>query len=295
MTKVKKRPYPMDPYRDESLIRKRVALRTGKMPVPPVTMINCFLIDIEGTIVKDKSYAPIEGAIEWLKKIKSSRKKFSLVSNNSTHSPEELLALLKSRGFELKEENLDTCMKVTVFWLKKKNIESCYVIGNEVFKGYLREKGIELREDSLVQAVIVGLDEELNFQKLKTATRALFENDALLVALHSNKVYKDSKGGIAPSVGSIVKALEYACDKKGYIMGKPSMNFYRNILKRLKSKPQNCLFISDDPLSDLVGAKNSKIKTAFVLSGKYDQSILNSLGKKYKPDFIYKSIAEIKI
>jgi 4-nitrophenyl phosphatase len=169
------------------------------------------------------------------------------------------------------------------------------VVGNEVFKGYLREKGIELREDSLVQAVVVGLDEELNFQKLKTAVRALFENDALLVALHSNKVYKDSKGEISPSVGSIVKALEYACDKKGYIMGKPSMNFYRNILKRLKSKPQDCLFISDDPLSDLVGAKNSKIETAFVLSGKYDRSILNSLGNKYRPDFIYKSIAEIKI
>ncbi|MFH0931254.1 MAG: haloacid dehalogenase, partial [Candidatus Zixiibacteriota bacterium] len=171
------------------------------MPVPPITMINCYLIDIEGTIVKDKSYAPIEGAIEWMKKLKTSGKKFSLVSNNTTHSPEELLALLKSKGFELKDENLDTCMKVTVYWLKKKNIESCYVLGNEVLKGYIKEKGIELRDDSLVQAVVVGLDEKLNYQKLKTATRALFENDARLVALHSNKIYKDSKGEIAPSVG----------------------------------------------------------------------------------------------
>ncbi|MDP2960011.1 MAG: HAD hydrolase-like protein, partial [candidate division Zixibacteria bacterium] len=81
----------------------------------------------------------------------------------------------------------------------------------------------------------------------------------------------------------------------GYIMGKPSTHFYYNIIHRLKTKPQNCLFISDDPLSDLVGAKNLKTKTAFVLSGKYDRSILNSLGKKDRPDFIYKSIAEIKI
>lgn len=258
-------------------------------------MINCFLIDIEGTIVKDKSYAPVRGAIEWLKKIRSSGKKFSLVSNNTTHSPEELLSLLRSKGFDLGEDNLDTCMKVTREWLEKKKIESCFVLGNEALKKYLEEQGIEVRENSLVQSVVVGLDEELNFQKLKTATRTLVENNAHLVALHANKVYKDSKGEIAPSVGAIVKALEYSSGKRGIIMGKPSIDFYRSVLRRLGTKPENSLMISDDPLSDLVGAKKLKIKTAFVLSGKYDKSILKSLDNMNKPDYVYKSIAEIVI
>jgi HAD superfamily hydrolase (TIGR01450 family) len=265
------------------------------MPVPPITMINCFLIDIEGTIVKDKSYAPVEGAVEWLRKAKSSGKKFSLVSNNTTHSPDELLPLLKSKGFDLDEENLDTCMKVTGEWLKNKKIKSCFVLGNEALKKYLEEDGIEVREDSLVQSVVVGLDEEIDFLKLKVATRALVENNAYLVALHSNKVYKDSKGEIAPSVGAVVKALEYTSGKRGLIMGKPSIDFYRNVLLRLETKPENCLMISDDPLSDLVGAKKLKIKTAFVLSGKYDRSILKSLDKKRRPDYVHESIAEIKI
>ena len=265
------------------------------MPVPPITTINCFLIDIEGTIVKDKSYAPVEGAVEWLRKVKSSRKKFSLVSNNTTHSPDELLSLLESQGFDLEAQNLDSCMKVTGEWLKKKNIQSCFVLGNQALKKYLEEDGIEVREDSSVQAVVVGLDGELNFLKLKVATRALVENDAYLVALHANKVYKDSKGEIAPSVGAVVKALEYASGKRGLIMGKPSIDFYRNVLRRLDIKPQNCLMISDDPLSDLVGAKKLKIKTAFVLSGKYDRSILKRLDKKKRPDYVYESIAKIKV
>ena len=258
-------------------------------------MINCFLIDIEGTIVRDKSYAPVEGAVGWLNKVKASSKKFSLVSNNTTHSPEELISLLKSQGFDLDEGNLDTCMKVTGEWLKKKKIKSCFVLGNEALKSYLGREGIEVREDSSVQAIIVGLDEELNFQKLKIATRALVENDAYLVALHSNKVYKDSKGEIAPSVGAVVRALEYTSGKRGLIMGKPSIDFYRNVLRRLETEPENCLMISDDPLSDLIGAKKLKIKTAFVLSGKYSHSILKSLDKKKRPDYVYKSIAEIKI
>jgi HAD superfamily hydrolase (TIGR01458 family) len=258
-------------------------------------MINCFLIDIEGTIVKDKSYAPVEGAVGWLNKVKASGKKFSLVSNNTTHSPEELLSLLRTQGFDLEAQNLDTCMKVTGGWLKKKNIRSCFVLGNQALKKYLKEQRIEVREDSSAQAVVVGLDEELNFQKLKTATRALVENNACLVSLHANKIYGDSKGEIAPSVGVVVKALEYASGKRGLIMGKPSSDFYRSVLRRLGTKPENSLMISDDPLSDLVGAKKLKIKTAFVLSGKYDRSILKRLDKKKRPDYVYESIAEIKI
>ena len=121
-------------------------------------MINCFLIDIEGTIVKDKSYAPVEGAVEWLQRVKTLGKKFSLVSNNTTHSPKELISLLRSKGFDLEDENLDTCMKVTGEWLKKKKIKSCFVLGNEALKNYLGREGIEVREDSSVQAIIVGLD-----------------------------------------------------------------------------------------------------------------------------------------
>lgn len=282
MTNAKKRP----------LIRW---LRTDKMPVPPITMINCFLIDIEGTIVKDKSYAPVEGAVEWLQRVKTFSKKFSLVSNNTTHSPKELISLLKSKSFDLEDENLDTCMKVTGEWLKKKNIQSCFVLGNQALKKYLKEQRIEVREDCSAQAVVVGLDEKLNFQKLKTATRALVENNACLIALHANKIYGDSKGEIVPSVGAAVKALEYASGKRGLIMGKPSQDFYRNVLRRLDTKPQNCILISDDPLSDLVGAKKLRIKTAFVLSGKYDRSILKSLDEKRRPDYVYKSISEIKI
>jgi HAD superfamily hydrolase (TIGR01450 family) len=258
-------------------------------------MINCFLIDIEGTIVKDKSYTPIEGAVDWLRKVKSKGRVFSLVSNNTTHSPEKLLSLLRSKGFELEEDNLDTCMKMAKEWLKIKKIKSCFVIGNQILKDYLRKEGIEIKEDSSVQAVVVGLDEKVDYEKLKIATRALMENNAHLIALHSNKVFKDSKGEIAPSVGSIVKALEYASDKKALIMGKPSVDFYRNVLRRLKSKSENCIFISDDPLSDLAGAKKLKIKTAFVLSGKYDRSILRKTEKKARPDFIYQKISDIKI
>jgi len=54
--------------------------------------------------------------------------------------------------------------------------------------------------------------------------------------------------------------------------------------------------ISDDPLSDLLGAKKMGMKTCFVLSGKYkDEKIVEGIDKNLQPDFIYDNITQIEI
>jgi HAD superfamily hydrolase (TIGR01458 family) len=257
-------------------------------------MNKFYLIDIEGTIVKDKSFVPIEGAIDWMNSLKSNDRRFVLVSNNTTHKPADLLSLLRKSGFNLEEENLVTCIGAALNWLKAKRIKSCFVIGTPQLKSLLNENRIETKEDEKAEAVLVGLDTSLDYQKLKIATNALVKNKAYLLALHENRLYKDEKGELSPSVGAVVKALEYACQKKAKIFGKPNPTFFREILKRLGAKPEECMMISDDPLSDLMGAKKLGMKTVFVTSGKYkDEEILKSLNKKFKPDFVYRNISQI--
>ena len=76
--------------------------------------------------------------------------------------------------------------------------------------------------------------------------------------------------------------------------GKPSLKFYQKCLEKINSKPEETMFISDDPISDLYGAKKAGMKTCFVLSGKYPSTdILGKLEKDYKPDYIYNSISDI--
>jgi 4-nitrophenyl phosphatase len=259
-------------------------------------MSHLYLIDIEGTIVKDKSFAPINGAIGWINSLESKGHRFVLVSNNTTHRPIDLLGLLRSVGFHLEEENLVTCVGAALDWLKTKKIKSCFVIGSVGLKAFLNENGIETREDEKTEAVLVGLDTSLDYRKLKIAVNALVKNNAYLLALHENRLYKDEKGELSPSVGAVVKALEYCCQKKAKVFGKPNPTFFRQILKRLKAKPDDCMMISDDPLSDLLGAKKLGMKTVFVTSGKYkDEEILKSLNKKFQPDFVYKTITQVDI
>jgi HAD superfamily hydrolase (TIGR01458 family) len=259
-------------------------------------MSHLYLIDIEGTIVKDKAFAPINGAIGWINSLESKGHRFVLVSNNTTHRPIDLLALLKGAGFDLEEENLETCVGAALNWLRNKKIESCFVIGSGGLKAFLNENGIETREDEKTEAVLVGLDTSLDYRKLKIAVNALVKNNACLLALHENRLYKDEKGELSPSVGAVVKALEYCCQKRAMVFGKPNPDFFREILKEFKAEPNECMMISDDPLSDLTGAKKLGMKTVFVTSGKYkNEEILKSLNKKFQPDFIYQNISQINI
>lgn len=255
-----------------------------------------YLIDIEGTIVKDKSFVPIEGAINWMNSLKSNDRRFVLVSNNTTHKPADLLSLLRNSGFNLEEKNLVTCIGAALNWLKSKKIKSCFVIGTPQLKAYLNENEIEAKEDEKTEAVLIGLDTSLDYRKLKIATNALVKNNAYLLALHENRLYKGEKGDLSPSVGAVVKALEYSCQKKAKVFGKPNPTFFREILKRFGAKPEECMMISDDPLSDLLGAKKLGMKTVFVTSGKYkDEEILKSLNKKFQPDFVYRDISQIDV
>jgi HAD superfamily hydrolase (TIGR01450 family) len=259
-------------------------------------MKNLYLIDIEGTIVKDKSFVPIEGAINWINSLKSKNRKFVLVSNNTTHRPTDLLGVLRNLGFNVEEENLVTCIGAALNWLKANKIKNCFVIGASELKNLLKENGIEPKEDEKTEAVLVGLDTSLDYRKLKIATNALVKNNAYLLALHENRLYKDERGELSPSVGAVVKALEYACQKRAKVFGKPNPTFFRAILKKHNAKAEDCIMISDDPLSDLWGAKKLGMKTVFVTSGKYkDEAILKTLNKIFQPDFIYQNISQINI
>ena len=259
-------------------------------------MNHLYLVDIEGTIVKDKSFAPIDGAIEWINSLESKGQRFVLVSNNTTHRPIDLLDLLRSVGFHLEEENLVTCTGAALNWLKNEKIKSCFVIGGPGLKALLNENGIETKEDDKAEAVLVGLDTSLDYQKLKIAVNALMKNDAHLLALHENRLYKDEKGELSPSVGAVVKALEYVCQKRAMIFGKPNPDFFREVLKGFQAKPDDCTMISDDPLSDLLGAKQVGMRTVFVTSGKYkDEEILKTLNKQFQPDFVCQNISQINI
>ncbi|MCP4633862.1 MAG: HAD-IIA family hydrolase [candidate division Zixibacteria bacterium] len=255
-----------------------------------------FLIDIEGTLVKDKTFTPVENAVSWIEKLNENDCEYFLVTNNTTHTPEQLYTLMADSGFNVRADKIVSCISAGGDYLVKNNCRKCFVIGSQAIKSHLKSRGIEVVNSPNLDAVVVGLDEDLNYDKLRIATTALVQHGALLCGMHKNRLFVDKLGRISFSSGPIVKALEYASGKRAYIAGKPSPHFFRKFLSIWNIAPQKILMVSDDPYSDLQGAKKMGMSTCFVTSGIYpDSSIVENIEIGYRPDYIFKTVASIEI
>jgi HAD superfamily hydrolase (TIGR01450 family) len=258
--------------------------------------IRHFFLDLEGTIVRDKNYEPIQGAVNWVNGLKDRGLDVLVASNNTTHAAREIRRRLVDVGFRLDEPEVLTCALVGIEILKEWGARSCLVIGEDSLRAMLAEAGFQVDEEGRAEAVVVGLDRGLTYERLSRAVDALLRQHVPLLALHYNRLYLGAGGVRGPSVGAVVRALEYASRVQAVVAGKPSRRFYDTALRRSAARAEEVLFVSDDPFSDLVGARRVGMKTAFVLSGKYpSDDVLESIEPAMRPNIVVSSIGEIEV
>jgi len=258
--------------------------------------IRHVFLDLEGTLIKDKAYQPIQGAVGWFNRQREGGLGTLVVSNNTTHAPREIEHRLREVGFGIGEGEVLTCVGVGVEMLRAWGVKACLVVGEDSLAQILAAQGFTVDGEGRVDAVVVGLDRRLTYARLSQAVEALLRFKIPLLALHYNRLYLDVDGARGPSVGAIVRSLEYACGVEAEVAGKPSEAYYENALRRASARAGEVLFVSDDPLSDLVGAKRVGMRTAFVLSGKYpSEDVLGSIESGMRPDLVVSSVVDIEV
>jgi HAD superfamily hydrolase (TIGR01450 family) len=257
-------------------------------------MIKGLLLDVEGTIVGDKRYQPVGGGVEFVVEARRRGLKVCLLSNNTTMPADAVIERLNAAGFHFTPDELVLCTSTAFELLRAGGAKRCMVLGTEELQQQFRTAGFEVVDSSRVDAVIVGLDTELTYARLQTACEALIVNKAALIGLHHNRIFTDVYGRVGPSVGAIVAALSYAAHVEPRIVGKPSAEPYRVALKRMGLGAEDVMFISDDPFSDLAGAKRLGMTAAFVLTGKYStRDILERIPEHERPDVTAETIFDL--
>ncbi|MFH1749085.1 MAG: HAD-IIA family hydrolase [Planctomycetota bacterium] len=256
--------------------------------------VNGWLLDVEGVLVGDKRYLAVPGAVEFIRRVRAAGCPLRLITNNTTDDRPTLVEKLTNAGFDFTINELHTCIAAASAHLQAHNVQRCLVLGNAALQRMFAEAGFEVVEESQVDAVVVGLDTELTYERLLLATDALVRHSAVFIALHQNRLSVESAGRTAPSVGSIVAALEYATQVAPTVMGKPSSTYFQQVLDDLNVPPADVMVVSDDPLTDLAGAKRLGLQTAFVLSGKYkDTAVLSGLSEEEQPDITTARISDL--
>ncbi len=70
-------------------------------------------------------------------------------------------------------------------------------------------------------------------------------------------------------------------------MGKPNPNIFRYALQELKAKPEECIFVGDDPISDIFGAKSIGMQVVL-----FDVMDLGNT-TPHKPHYIIKDLSDL--
>src|SRR3954454_8092988 len=204
-------------------------------PMENVRPIETWLTDMDGVLVHEED--PIPGATEFVEALKSSGKKFLVLTNNSIFTPRDLRARLLGSGIDVPEEAIWTSALATADFLADQRPRgSAYVVGEAGLTTALHDIGYVMTDRS-PDYVVLGETRTYSFEAITKAIR-LIENGARFIA-NNPDVTGPSEEGPLPATGSVAAMITAATRRQPYFVGKPNPMMLRSALNRIEAHSEN--------------------------------------------------------
>ena len=228
--------------------------------------IEGFVLDLDGTIYRGDE--PIESAFEALHQIRASGVPTVFMTNNSTKSRAEFAAKLTRMGFGAEPEQIVNTAYATARYLAANYDQgrSAYVVGAPALSREIDEAGFVLSSHE-PDIVVVGLDRELTYGKLRTAVRAILAG-ADFVATNPDKLIPDGDE-LDPGAGTLVAAIESATRNvtTPVVIGKPESHMPLIALELLGSRPARTVAVGDQIFTDVAAGRRAGMFAVLVETG----------------------------
>ncbi|WP_288275080.1 TIGR01457 family HAD-type hydrolase, partial [uncultured Streptococcus sp.] len=178
-----------------------------------------YLIDLDGTIYKGKNRIP--AGERFIQRLQERNIPYVLVTNNSTRTPEKVQEMLSTQfNVHTPLDTIYTATMATIDYMNDLNRgKTVYVIGETGLKTAIAEAGyVEDTENPAY--VVVGLDNDLTYEKLAVATLAI-QKGAVFIGTNPD-LNIPTERGLMPGAGAINKLLEAATRVQPVFIGKPN-------------------------------------------------------------------------
>jgi len=228
--------------------------------------IKGFIFDLDGVVYRGNK--PIKSAVKKINYLIKKKYKVAFLTNNSTKSQKEFSQKIIKCGVDIKPEFVITTSVATANFISKKYKKgnNIYVIGSKALKNEIKHKKFRI-SDKNVKAVVAGLDLDINYKKITLASNIL-RRGKLLVATNPDKILPNEKG-FQPGAGSIIQSIIEATGPKikKIFIGKPNTFLIKEALKIMKLNRDNVVLVGDQLETDILAAKNYKMKSILVETG----------------------------
>lgn len=226
--------------------------------------LRALLIDMDGVLWVGNQALP--GVAEFFSFLDTHNIHYILVSNNATRRADYAVSRLRELGIAMSPERVLTSADATPRWVRQKlpHLKRVFVIGEPALREALQAEGLEL-VDKDADAVVIGLDRQINYEKLKRATLQV-RRGAQFIATNTDRTLPTEEG-LTPGAGSLVAALIAATDVDPIVIGKPGRPMFDLALELMGTAPNETAMLGDRLDTDIDGAAALGLKTIMVLTG----------------------------
>jgi 4-nitrophenyl phosphatase len=234
--------------------------------LPPT--IKSLILDMDGVLWK--ADMPIGDLDVVFDRISALGLKVAFATNNSTLTPEQYTARLAGFGVKLEPWQVVTSSMGVSQLLSQKFPHGGPVlaIGESGLMLALRESGflpLALEEADKAQAVVMGFDRSINFDKMSEAA-LLVRHGVPFFATNPDKSFPTPRGEI-PGAGAWISVIVAATGIEPIFAGKPAPYLLELARSRLGTAREETLIVGDRLETDIAGGQAAGCPVALVLSG----------------------------
>ncbi|MGM0522798.1 MAG: TIGR01457 family HAD-type hydrolase [Bacillota bacterium] len=251
-----------------------------------MTTYNGYLIDLDGTVYNGTEKIP--AAVEFVKVLNEKKIPYLFLTNNSTKHPRDVAEKLRSMEIEATEKQVLTTSMATAKYVREQHPGAkVYPIGEEGLMMALEAEGLVLTDDD-PDYVVMGLDREINYEKLSIGALAI-RNGAKFVATNGD-IKLPSERGFLPGAGSVISVLSVTTEVEPKFIGKPEPIMVEQALEVLGTSKAETLMVGDNYYTDILAGIHAGVDSLLVFTGVTTPDELHAVDKQ--PTYTLQSLTD---
>lgn len=233
---------------------------------------KAYLIDLDGTMYRGNE--PIDSAVRFVQKLATKNIPYLFVTNNSSQTPEVVVSKLMKMNVPVTTDQVMTSSLATAEYIRDQNeTAKCFVIGETGLYTALENAGLKIQDDD-VQYVVMGIDWEINYEKLAKAS-LLVRAGAKLISTNSDLAVPTEQG-LVPGNGALTGVVAASTGVDPVYIGKPESIIMDLSLRKLGLEKDEVIMVGDNYQTDILAGIQNRIDTLMVFTGvtpidEYDQ------------------------
>ena len=256
-------------------------------PAPSIADSRGFIFDMDGVLYRGSLALP--GVADLFNAFTLRGIPFLLATNNSMATQATYVERMAKMGVTVTEDQIQTSATVTRDYLRDELPEGAVILAVgmpplvETLKTGTTFRIADDVPDEPIDAVVVGLDLEFTYPKLRRASDAV-RHGARYVATNADATLPHETGE-QPGAGSIVAAISTASGKKPVVIGKPQTMMMSRGVAQLGLTPPETVMVGDRLDTDILSGNRAGLRTALVLTGVSQRTDL--VAAEVLPDYIF--------